>query len=136
MQMSLVQTLSNIGYMLSLSSSEWNVKLDALHKLNVGWSKLLITMQDILRTEGYRMTGSEIDMNIKMGLCNAVNPYYAVFTLQTNDNRSQLVTESCNTIALMCEVLQQRIESVAGDIFLTIFEKASSGNSVITPCKI
>lgn len=30
----------------------------------------------------------------------------------------------------MCEVLQQKIDVVAGDIFLTIFEKAASGNSV------
>ena len=129
-QMSLQQSLNSIGYTLSMPSAVWTDKLDAIRRLDVSLLILQFQAQTILKTEGIHMAGNEIDVNIKMGLCSAVDGLIAAIILQTNENRSQVVSEACKTIETMCEVLGQKIESTAGDIFLSIFEKAAAGNQV------
>lgn len=39
-------------------------------------------------------------------------------------------------IETMCEVLGQKIESIAGDIFISIFEKAAAGNQVLGSSRV
>ena len=76
------------------------------------------------------MTGNEIDVNIKMGLCSAVIRLITVIIAYTYLNGSLVLSEACKAIETMCMVLGQKIESIAGDIFLSIFEKAAAGNQV------
>lgn len=70
--MSLYQSINSIDFTLSLSSAPWNEKMDAIHRLGVGGCDEYSKRKDILRTDGQRMTGGEITMNIKLGLCSAV----------------------------------------------------------------
>ena len=70
--MSLYQSINSIDFTLSLASAPWNEKMDAIRRLGVGGGNECSKGKDILRTEGERMTGGEITMNIKLGLCSAV----------------------------------------------------------------
>ena len=70
--MSLYQSINSIDFTLSLASAPWNEKMDAIRRVGVGSCDESSKGKDILRTEGQRMTGGEITMNIKLGLCSAV----------------------------------------------------------------